>query len=183
MILIYFCALKFPQKIFSMPLQPQLALFFCQALFQFPAKYALQDYSDENPGITVIIKLMGEQVYSKGLEIVSKNVSSLSEVLVLDLRQRMQKEFQDYIEGWIAERTEKNDVPYEQRGAITRLLWPEFDALDYGLTTLNLFTMLNAAGLDRMAKELQHQDCTKLLEEYRKSGYGPKQSISPKQTL
>ncbi len=112
--------------------------------------YGVPDLSDDETGKNVLMNIMGKNVYGKGLEIVKGTVTSLPETLVPEIRERMEKLFLGYLDTWTAERVDKNDTPYDQRATLTRMLLPEFNVLDQGLTQNNLLVALRAVGLTRM---------------------------------
>lgn len=134
--------------------------------------YNVPSCFDDDKGMDYLTDIATKFLYRKGLEIVRKNVVSLPEVLIPETRARMDKELMDYVDGWQKERNERNDISYEQRAAMARMVWPEFNVLDLGLTHENFLVALRVAGLEGMARELQDQDCSKLLNEYQKMGYG-----------
>lgn len=134
----------------------------------------LPDFSESVAGKNVMTKYAVDMVYKQPLEIVMRHARSIKDLLDPEKRKRMEEEYKQSLDTFYKERVEKNDMPYEERGAVSRMRYPEYDILDRGLTRQNLFLAMGAVGLHRGLVELSRQDCTSLLAEYQKMGYGPK---------
>lgn len=132
------------------------------------------DFSEPVAGKNVMVKYAADLVYKLPLEIVMRNARSIKDILDPEKRKRMEAEYHRCLDAFYKERVEKNEMPYEERAAVSRMKYPEYDILDAGLTKQNLVLAMRLVGLHRMVDELSQQDCTSLLAEYQKMGYGPK---------
>jgi len=135
-------------------------------------EYNLPDLLDDENGKNVLINLMGENIYDAGLKIVRRNVVSLAELLDPEKRQKIERDFLEYLDQWTAREVDKDDDhSYSQEAALVRMIFPEFNVLDQELSKQNLIAAQQLAGLTRMALELASQDCTLFLEHYRRMGF------------
>ncbi|GEM_PF-5466293 len=124
---------------------------------------------DNDPRREYFDKIVLRLLYRTGYRIVRRHAKYIHDVLDSEKRILMEEEFKRYMDQLASDFPTK--LYCKKRGLLSRLIFPELDILDQRRSKQNLATALTQTGAVLLAKELNSQKLSKLLEYHRRIGY------------